>query len=167
MATTLDRLRSLRVADAMNHQVVPIMADQTMSDAAALFKERHISGAPVVDREGRCVGVLSAADFVSRDSDSGGVATSLTASEKTIIRRAPGGPWEIQDVFPDRVSAHMTPAVQSVAATISLVEAGRIMCSQHIHRLPVLDADGHPRGMLTALDIVAALVQAVDELQIS
>jgi CBS domain-containing protein len=162
MAASLDRLRSLRVADAMNHRIVPVSADQTMAEAASLFIKHGISGAPVVDAEGRCIGMLSSTDFVSRDRDPGD-ATSPTAREKTIIRRAPGGPWEVQDVYPDRVSAHMTTTVQSVSADSSLVEAGRIMCSQHIHRLPVLDAQGHPHGMLTSMDIVAALVQAVDE----
>jgi CBS-domain-containing membrane protein len=165
MVTSLDRLRSLRVADAMNRQVVPIAADQTMRQAAAVFKEHQISGAPVVDHSGRCVGMLSAADFVS-PSDSGDADdASPRTSEGAALRRAPDGRWEVHDLSSDRVSARMTSAVQSVAAGTSLVDAARIMCSQHIHRLPVLDAEGHPRGMLTSLDIVAALVQAVDEAQ--
>jgi CBS domain-containing protein len=59
----------------------------------------------------------------------------------------------------------MAPAVQGIAAHTSLVEAGRIMCAQHIHRLPVLDDQGRPQGMVTSLDIVAAVVKAVEEQQ--
>jgi len=163
MATALDRLRSLRVADVMNRQVVPVQAQQTMSEAAELFVSRRISGAPVVDEMGRCVGILSAADFVCRESAAAHGSTFHAACEKAVVRQSPNGPWVIQDVLSDRVSAHMTPAVQTVDSNSPLVEAGRIMCTQHIHRLPVLDAAGHPLGMLTSLDIVAAFVTAVDE----
>jgi CBS domain-containing protein len=163
MAAVLDRLQSLRVSDVMNRQVVPVGVHQTMREAAAIFVQHHISGAPVVDEEGRCVGVLSAADFVHRDRPTGQETTTLAAGETAVVRHTPNGPWELQDESPDLVSAHMAPAVQSVTAQTSLVEAARMMCTQHIHRLPVLDAAGHPQGMITSLDIVAAVVQAVEE----
>ena len=168
MTLTLDRLQSLRVRDVMNRDVVCLSATQAMSAAAAVFVARGISGAPVVDEQGRCVGVISAADFVCRDGAAGKNSASTekpaqTVPAQTIVRREPGGPWEIQEVCPDRVSAHMSPAVQAVAAHTPLVEAARIMCAQHVHRLPVLDAQGRPEGMVTSLDLVAAVVQAADE----
>ncbi len=165
MTAVLDRLQSLRVSDVMSRHVVPLYAHQTMGEAAAVFVEHRISGAPVLDEQGRCVGILSTADFVCADGRPGENATSITAGGTAVTRQDPNGPWEIRDVFPDRVSAHMAPAVQGVAAQTALVEAGRIMCAQHIHRLPVLDDQGHPQGMVTSLDIVAAVVQAVEEQQ--
>jgi len=180
MPAVLDRLQSLRVADVMNRRVVPVSAHQTMSEAAAIFLEHGISGAPVVDEEGRCVGILSAADFVRREIASQGADPSkpkggpaATAASRvakpdseSVLRQSPGG-WEISDVRPEEVAAHMTPAVQSVTPEMPLVDAARMMCTQHIHRLPVLDAEAHPQGMVTALDIVAAVVQAVEERRLS
>jgi CBS-domain-containing membrane protein len=162
MAAVLDRLQSLRVADVMSRQVVPLYTYQTMGEAAAVFAEHRISGAPVLDERGRCVGILSTADFVCPDRP-GEYPASITAGETTVPRRGPNGPWEIQDVSPNRVSVHMAPAVQSVAAQTALVEAGRMMCAQHVHRLPVLDNQGRPQGIVTSLDIVAAVVKAVEE----
>jgi CBS-domain-containing membrane protein len=156
-------LQSLRVADVMSRQVVQLYAHQTMGQAAAVFAEHGISGAPVLDDQGRCVGILSTADFVCRGTP--GEAASITAGQTTVTRQGPNGPWEIRDVSPECVSAHMAPAVQGIAAHTSLVEAGRIMCAQHIHRLPVLDDQGRPQGMVTSLDIVAAVVKAVEEQQ--
>lgn len=163
MPVALDRLRSLRVRDVMNRHVVCVSATQAMNLAAAAFVAHGISGAPVVDEQGRCVGVISAADFVCREGAAEKDGTA--AAGPAVVRREPHGPWEIQEVRPDRVSAHMSPAVQSVAAEAPLVEAARIMCAQHVHRLPVLDAQGRPEGMVTSLDVVAAVVQAVDERQ--
>ena len=143
MAAVLDRLQSLRVADVMNRHVIPVSGQQTMSEAAAVFVEHRISGAPVVDEHGRCVGILSATDFVGRERE-----------------RAAGAVGAAGDKV---VSAHMNAAARTVSAETSLVEAARIMCAQHVHRLPVLDAQDRPRGMITSLDIVAAVVQAVEE----
>jgi CBS domain-containing protein len=53
--------------------------------------------------------------------------------------------------------------MQSIAMRSSLLEAGQMMCGAHIHRLFVVDRDGHPVGVLTALDIVAATVQSIEE----
>src|SRR5947199_9572906 len=112
MPVVLDRLQSLRVADVMNGDVVPLSTHQTMKEAAAVFSEHHISGAPVLDEQGRCVGILSAADFVSREREA--TAGAKSASEKN-LRRSPSGTSEIGDACPNRVAAHMTSSVQSVA----------------------------------------------------
>ena len=75
MLDPIDRLLSLHVADVMNREVVTLKATQTMSQAAAVFVEQAISGAPVVDDKGRCVGVLTSRDFVRRAVQVGRGAT--------------------------------------------------------------------------------------------
>ena len=163
MAAVFDRMRSLRVADVMHREVVPIHTYQTMAEAARVLAEHQISGAPVLDEQGHCVGILSANDFVSHAKSARDLVSTVSACEKSLARETPSGPWLVSNVFDDRVAACMTSAVQSVDASASLVEAGRIMSAQHIHRLPVLDDRGHLLGMVTSLDIVTALVNATDE----
>ncbi len=58
MDSAVDRLLTLKVKDVMTRQVVCVAKDQLLSDAADLFVEKGISGAPVVDASGRCVGIL-------------------------------------------------------------------------------------------------------------
>jgi CBS domain-containing protein len=48
----------------MTRDVLRIHQDTLMRDAARLLHEAQVSGAPVVDDHGTCIGVLSAADFV-------------------------------------------------------------------------------------------------------
>jgi len=48
----------------MVRPVVVLPQDMPLHDAAHLLMRNRISGAPVVDGEGRCVGVMSAGDFV-------------------------------------------------------------------------------------------------------
>lgn len=57
------RTRPATLRDVMTSKVIVVSPDMTMLDAAAVFSEAHISGAPVVSG-GRVVGVLSASDLL-------------------------------------------------------------------------------------------------------
>jgi len=64
----------LTAEDIMTKEVIPLSQDMPLRDAAALLFHNQISGAPVVDAQGRCVGVLSATDFLrlaERQADAG------------------------------------------------------------------------------------------------
>src|SRR5687768_17286221 len=65
MMTATKPFLAKTAADLMTRQVVTIPGEMSLQAAAHLLARARISGAPVVDSEGRCVGVLSAADFVS------------------------------------------------------------------------------------------------------
>ena len=144
MNSAIARLLSLRVADVMRRAVVTLPADGTLAAAAARLLEHDISGAPVVDEAGLCVGVLSAVDFVRHEVKQA-TADKPQTSDAQLARE------------------HMTVATRSVAPDSALLEAAREMCDAHLHRLPVLDRAGKVVGMISSLDIVAALVGAIDE----
>lgn len=164
MNSSIERLLSLRVGDIMTRNVVQVPSHETMADAARLFAKHQVSGAPVVDEEGRCVGILSSADFVIREYeniDQGrGPASGV---DHVLVQDRPGGPYHVEDVGEDMVSNHMTPAIQTTTASTPILEAARILCGEHIHRLVVLDDRGRPSGLISSLDLVAALIKAVEE----
>ena len=62
----IEKLLKLRVTDVMVSDVVTVTANSTMSEAADVLSERQVTGAPVVDQQGRCIGVLSGSDYVLR-----------------------------------------------------------------------------------------------------
>src|SRR5687768_6273734 len=56
----------MRASDIMTRQVIAIDADSTVAEAAKRMLERHISGMPVVDKDGRVVGIISEGDLLRR-----------------------------------------------------------------------------------------------------
>lgn len=64
MLATPKSLSTLTADDLMSRDVVRLTEEMPLRDAARLMLQKQIAGAPVVDREGRCVGVLSATDFL-------------------------------------------------------------------------------------------------------
>ena len=144
MNSAIERLLSLRVADFMCRNVVTVSGAATMEGAAESFLRHKVSGAPVVDEKGHCAGVLSAMDFVRREVQSR-------------PRRMANG-----DVF-ELVGTYMNRPVISIDAEATLIDAARAMCGKHVHRLPVLDARGQVVGVISSLDLVAAVVHAIEE----
>jgi CBS domain-containing protein len=64
MATTTKPLLALTASDLMSREVITIPQDMSLREAAHLLFQNRIGGAPVVDADGCCVGVLCATDFV-------------------------------------------------------------------------------------------------------
>ncbi len=159
MTDAIARLQSLRVRDIMNGEVVSVARHQSMADAAAIFSRHHISAAPVVDEAGKCVGILSASDFVTRELDSreGAQSHELACEDGD-------GMWRVVGNNMDLVGCCMQSAVQSVRADEFMLSAARIMSAQHVHRLPVIGCDERPVGIVSTMDILAALLNSVDEM---
>ena len=157
MNSAIERLLRLSVKHVMAKDVVVIASHATMARAAETLSTSGISGAPVVDEQAHCVGILSAADFVQRE------ASREEETEHELTQESPARPYQVSVVADDLVSAHMTSAVQSIAEDASLIDASRVMCNGHVHRLPVLDEAGHVVGMVSSLDLVAATIHAIEE----
>ena len=150
----------LCTADVMSRQVKVIPQDMPLPAAARILSEARISGAPVVDADGRCLGVLSAIDFVH---------WARHGAEADQVRAAPRScfcsDWQVVNVnvLPgDEVPRHMTPGPVTVLPTTPITEVARIMSEAHIHRVIVADMKGRPIGIVTSTDILAAIAKLDD-----
>ena len=113
MFTTAKPLLALTAEDLMSREVVTVPRRMSLRDAAGLLRRARISGAPVLDEPGRCVGVLSATDFLRWAEDgcpgaADGPALAcpyqvkgrrLTGEETVICTLAEGG-CPLQEVRP-------------------------------------------------------------------
>lgn len=156
MNSAIERLLGLRVEDIMRPDVVTVSVCESMDAAAKRLATHEITGAPVIEASGRCIGVLSGSDFVDREA-------GFHPTDQLVVKECLHGPFEAQKLESDRVEAHMSPLVQTVSPKATLLQAARVMCGEHIHRLLVLDDEGRPVGIVSALDLVAAMVAAVEE----
>lgn len=57
-------LRELTAEDVMSRTLVRLPEAMPLREAARLLLRNHVGGAPVVDAQGKCIGVLSATDFL-------------------------------------------------------------------------------------------------------
>jgi CBS domain-containing protein len=64
IAAPTQHILDLTARDLMTHPVLSIPQEMPLREAACLLLRNKCSGAPVVDKQGRCVGVLSATVFM-------------------------------------------------------------------------------------------------------
>src|SRR5579862_4993829 len=64
MPKTPPPLLAQTAGDLMTHNVVRLTEEMPLREAATLLMKNHVGGAPVVDKDGRCVGVWSSSDFL-------------------------------------------------------------------------------------------------------
>jgi CBS domain-containing protein len=89
MSTTCEPVLALTASDLMKGPVAVLREGVTLREAARLLCKDQVSGAPVVDAKGRCVGVLSASDFLHW-AEEGGEAASVEASLRACDYQKPG-----------------------------------------------------------------------------
>jgi CBS domain-containing protein len=159
MNSAIERLLSFRVSDVMTRNVITLRADSSLAEAAKVLGDNDITGAPVVDGAGRCVGVLSMTDLALRDNRLLETARLFRVASAAV----PIGGVEMKVAANESVADCMSPLVQTIEASASIINAARILCRERIHRLVIVDDDQRPVGVVSSLDIIASMVAAVEE----
>ncbi|MBD3868190.1 MAG: CBS domain-containing protein [Acidobacteria bacterium] len=125
--------------DLMQVEVITVQDDTALEDVLDLLMQEHISGAPVVDREGFLVGVISQVDVFFGSRTRSGLNERV--GERTEITR-------VKDVMTSPpICANEDTPVHDMA---------EMMCKLHIHRLPVVKR-GRLSGMVSSIDICRAM----------
>ncbi len=158
MPSVTQPLLALTAADLMSRDVVTLPQHLSLAAAARRLAQSHVSGAPVVDDERRCVGVISAADFVAR-AEKGEPATRRPGAGCAGVHAA----WQLLDVGDsprEEVRQFMTADPVTVAPSTPVREVARMMLDAHVHRVIVVGPDERPVGVVSSTDLLAALAYA-------
>lgn len=158
MKPTKQPFFSMTADDLMSRPVHAIPEDMPLPEAARVLSQARVSGAPVVDAAGRCVGVLSASDFV-RWAGRGGVANAIHYSKPATCD------WEVIELefLPkDEVRWYMTPDPVTVGRSARIADVAHTMLDADIHRVIVVDGERRPVGVVSGTDVLAAVARAAD-----
>jgi CBS domain-containing protein len=155
-------MKELTAADVMNPQVLAVRPEMTVHELSSFLTENQITGAPVLDSQGRLVGVVSETDIAEAE---------LTREEAVDDRSDPEFDvrgWE-QEVEPDEmrelhlhvasglsVRDIMTPTAYTVPCDTPVPELARTMVTGRIHRL-LVTRKSHIVGIVTSLDLLKLL----------
>ena len=151
--------------DVMQSHVVTLAAHTPLSSVQRLFYEESIHGAPVVDEEGRVVGMLSSADLLRAAVDRHDVAPGEPAQHQNDLdlshaewERAPADLAERIGVE-STVADAMSVGVVDVPPDAKVSEIARQMRDHHIHRVVVVD-DGKLCGLISSFDLIQLLCES-------
>jgi CBS domain-containing protein len=146
-----------RVAsDIMTKPVHTVRPQATLEEAAQLFVTHHISGAPVVDTDGRLLGIVTEADLI--DPEKRRAAIPRTAlfglfpiPDEALLSAFNGGrTLPVRDV--------MTGDVVTATEQTPVTEIAQMMLDNRINRVPIM-RDYRVVGIITRTDLLRAFAK--------
>jgi CBS domain-containing protein len=146
------------VREIMDSEPETVTPDTPVEDVVRLLRENELPGVPVVDGEGRCVGIVTEADLVLPD-DQGDlhIPHYINLFGGTVFLE-PLGRFEqrLRKAFASKASDMMTSDPDTVGPGTSVRDAARLIHESGHNRLPVVE-DGRLVGVVTRVDVLGAL----------
>lgn len=161
------RLSTLSAHDIMTSKLVMLSDEESIGSAAAKLKQHGITGAPVVNEHDVPVGMLSLSDMIQGEN----IEASDDEDAEEPLASDDAHTWElfehvsnqIKSDDEETVSQRMSQRLVTVTDDTPLLEIARVMCDGHWHRVAVVDATGSLCGIVSTMDVLAALINTADE----
>ena len=148
----------MKVKDIMSKEVVSVKPEDNALGVLNLLFKMQISGLPVIDAQGKLVGMFTEKDILSY------VLPSYIEKVGRFIYEE--NPKSTKKKFTDlakvKVSQLMRKDVITTSEETTLCEVARIMLTQKARRIPVLDKTGNVAGIVARCDILKALAKEAD-----
>ena len=142
----------MKVKEIMTKDVTSIKSSDNAKEALMLLFKMQISGLPVIDAQGKLVGMFTEKDILSQ------ILPSYLEKVGRFVYEE--NPKSIKNKFQDLTNLPVSQLMRRDVITIdeeaSLCEVGRIMLTQKIRRIPVLDKEKRVVGIVAREDIVKA-----------
>ena len=147
-----------RVGDVMSRDVASVRPDTPLDDVTRLLVDRDVKAAPVVDADGRVVGVITGGDLLER----GGLPVRLSL-QKDLPPDLAAHHLRLLEESGQTAADIMTAQPATIQVDAPVRDAARLMVQRHVKRLPVVDTAGRLVGIVSRLDVLRATGQAARE----
>lgn len=132
------------VKNRMTSPAMTVTPETSFQDALKLMRDHKFRRIPVVDHEGKLVGIVSERDLLHASPSP---ATSLSVWEVNYLL------WKL------KVADIMTHHVITISQDAPIEDAANLMVARKIGGLPVVDNGGHIVGVITETDIFKAFTE--------
>lgn len=146
------------VAEVMTPDPITVNPQTPLSDAIKIIAEKRISGMPVVDDNGKLVGVISESDLMWKETGVEPPPYIMILDSVIYLQNPARYDKEIHKVLGQIVDDVMSKKTISIHPQQTLREAANLMHEKNIRRLPVVDENtGAVVGILTRGDIIRSM----------
>jgi CBS domain-containing protein len=144
------------VKDVMTTHVMAVREIASFKEIATRLREQHVSAFPVVDLDGKVIGMVSEADLLPKEALEGtvpGVLHSLGRSR------------EQSRITAVNAADLMTKPAVTIGPDAPVTHAARLMYTRRVKRLPVTNDDGRLIGIVTRSDVLSVYSRPDAEIQ--
>ena len=146
----------LTAKDIMTQEVITVRRDTPVNELAEILWKNRISGAPVLDDDGRVVSVVTENDLIDQTKKVH-IPTMISILDSVIfLKSSKKTEKEIRKMAGNTVQDICAPELVSVSGDTSLDEIATIMAEKKVHTLPVMEGEKLV-GVIGKSDIIRSL----------
>lgn len=151
-----------KVRDVMTTRVVAVRGNATFKDLATMLTEYRVSAFPVLDNDGKVIGVVSEADMLSKEA-----LVAAMGVQAARLGRIAGSPHHDEFAKAAAVTAAdlMTKPPVVVTPDEPVTSAARLMYHGRVKRLPVVGEKGQLVGIVSRADVLSVYSRPDSEIQ--
>jgi CBS domain-containing protein len=156
----------MKIQEAMQKDVIRFQPEDRIVEVAQSLRENKISGAPVVNKEGHVVGIISEGDIMRLIEVHSPRINLILPAPLDLIELPVRMKYELDEIAEDMNKAAsiligeiMTKKVITIGPDADISDAAQLMDTHDIKRLPVVDDNSKMIGIVTRGDIIGAVVR--------
>lgn len=131
----------LTAKDIMTRKVITVKTATPVSELAELLWAKKISGVPVVDDDGKLLGVVTESDLIDQNKKVH-IPTVMTILDSMIFLESPTKlDKELKKMTGTTVGDIYTSEIITVTENTPMYEVATIMANKKLHTLPVVEND--------------------------
>lgn len=147
-----------KARDIMKRDVITVRPDTSVEELGRLFIDKNISGAPVIDEDGRLFGIVTENDLISKEKRFH-IPTIIRIFDAIIpIESDAKIEKEIRKMAASTVSDICTRDVVTVEEDTPINDIATIMTERRIHLIPVMKK-GRVAGIIGKKDFIRAIAE--------
>jgi len=152
-------MTELLAKNIMISDVVTVTAEISIGELSQILLKNKVSGVPVVDEEGKLIGIVSEADIIQENIkvqfpfyfDPLMVSGYVVDFEKYS--------QDIKDYLNTKVETIMNYRVKTANPSTPASEIADIMVSNRVNRVPIIDENKKVVGIITRADIIKSMIE--------
>lgn len=151
-------MSELLAKNIMTKKVITINKNASVEKLSELLLKNKISGVPVVDDDGKLVGIATEGDLIVKDSDLHFPRYFKLLDSIIYLESLNKFKRNLKKYLGTKVEDIMTEKVRTVSEDTPVSEVANIMIRNNVNRVPVLNSKGDLAGIITRADIVKSMV---------
>jgi len=137
----------------MTKDVISVFPDTSAQEALDLLKKMEISGLPVIDKDGKLVGMFTEKDILSYI-----LPSYIEKVGRFIYEENPKSTKrKAEELSKMKVAQLMRKDVITTTEDTTICEVARVILTQKARRVPVVDKSGKVVGIVARCDVLSAL----------
>jgi len=142
--------------EIMSREVHAVTEDTSIDELAKAFIGKKESGFPVLDAEGKLIGVVTESDLIHQNQRLH-IPTAITLLDSIIfLESSKKLEEEIRRMAATKVGEIMTRNPRTVGPDAPVSEVAELMAESHFYTIPVVE-DDKVIGVIAKLDIVRSM----------